>query len=159
MPGRQSQEDQVFLSGLLHDVGKVIFAVYFPEEYRTVLGEARWAQVPLHQKEGELLGLDHARMAGMIMDHWNFPESISLPCTYHHNPLACPNLHKPNAMAVQLATFICHKAEIGQSGNPMAAFTAGALQGLSLTSGDIKAMIKRLKDQRSTVEEFLQAIK
>jgi HD-like signal output (HDOD) protein len=158
MPGRQSQEDQVFLSALLHDVGKVFFAVYFPEEYRTVLGEARWAQASLHQQERELLGLDHGRMAGMIMDQWNFPESISLPCTYHHNPLACPNLYKTNAMVVQLASFICHKAEIGQSGNPMAGYAASTREGLSLTSAEIKAMMENLKKQRSAVEEFLQAI-
>lgn len=156
---RPTQEEQVFLSGLLHDVGKVILAVYFPEEYRTVLEEARKGQVPLYRKERELLGLDHARMAGMIMERWNFPESISLPCTYHHNPLACPNPHKTNAMAIQLASFICHRAEIGQSGNPKAGFAAGVPEGLSLSSGDIKTMIEQLKEQRSTVEEFLQAIK
>jgi HD-like signal output (HDOD) protein len=157
--GKPSHEEQAFLSGLLHDVGKVILAVYFPEEYRAVLEEAREAEVPLHQKERELLGLDHARMAGMIMERWNFPESISSPCAYHHNPLACPNPHKTNAMAVQLASFICHRAEIGQSGNPKAVYTAGVQEGLSLKSGDIKAMIEHLKEQRSAVEEFLKAIK
>ena len=56
-PIKPSPEEQVFLSALLHDVGKVVFAVYFPEEYRRVLEEARKAQVPLYQKERELLGL------------------------------------------------------------------------------------------------------
>jgi HD-like signal output (HDOD) protein len=158
-PGKPSQEEQVFLSTLLHDVGKVVFAVYFPEEYRRVLEEARKAQVPLYQKERELLGLDHARIAGLIMERWDFPESISMPCTYHHHPLVCPEPHKTNAMAVQLASFICHKADIGQSGSPMTAYSVGVPEGLSLGAGDIKAMIVHMKEQRSTVEEFLAAIK
>jgi HD-like signal output (HDOD) protein len=158
-PGNPSQKEQVFLSALLHDVGKVVFAVYFPEEYRRVLEEARKAQVPLYQKERELLGLDHARIAGLIMERWDFPENISLPCTNHHHPLVCPDPHKTNAMVVQLANFTCHKAEIGQSGNPMTAYSVGVPEGLSLAAGDIKAMIVHMKEQRSTVEEFLAAIK
>lgn len=153
------QEEQVFLSGLLHDVGKVILAVYFPEEYRAVLEEARTAQVPLYLKEREILGLDHARVVGMVMDRWHFPESISLPCTYHHSPLACPTPQKANAMAVQTAGFICHQAEIGRSGTPKAGITAGVLEGLLLKKPDIRAMIEQSKEQRSTVEDFLQAIK
>ncbi len=152
-------EEQVFLSALLHDVGKVIFAVYFPEEYRTVLREAAEDEVPLDRKEREILGLDHARIAGMIMDRWNFPESISLPCSYHHNPNVCPPPYRTNAMAVQLASFTCHLAEIGQSGNPRAAFSMNVREGLSLTTDDIKAVIKQMKAQRSAVEEFLAAIK
>lgn len=159
MPGDPSEKEQVFLSALLHDVGKVIFAVYFPEEYRTVLREAAKTQVPLYRKERELLGLDHARLVGLIMERWNFPSSIALPCTYHHNPSACPDSHKMNALAVQLASFICHKAEIGQSGNLMPAFSVNAKEGLSLTSGDIIAMIEQLKEQRSAVEAFLTAIR
>ncbi len=153
------REEQLFLSALLHDVGKVIFAVYFPEEYQKVLRETARAQVPLYQKERELLGLDHARIAGMIMDRWNFPESISLPCTYHHSPTACHEPHQTGAMVVQLASFICHIAQIGHSGNPKAAFSIAVRDGLALTTDDIKTEIDSLKAQRTAVEEFLAAIR
>jgi len=153
------REEQLFLSALLHDVGKVIFAVYFPEEYQKVLRETARAQVPLYQKERELLGLDHARIAGMIMDRWNSPESISLPCTYHHSPTACHDPHQTGAMVVQLASFICHIAQIGHSGNPKAAFSIAVRDGLALTTDDIKTEIESLKAQRTAVEEFLAAIR
>lgn len=156
---KEFREEQLFLSALLHDVGKVIFAVYFPEEYRMVLQEAARTQVPLYQKEQELLGLDHARIAEMIMDRWNFPESISLPCTYHHNPTTCHAPHQTGAMVVQLASFICHIAQIGHSGNPKAAFSRAVRDGLALTTDDIKTEIESLKAQRSAVEEFLAAIR
>lgn len=158
-PEKESNGEQVFLSALLHDVGKVIFAVYFPKEYHRVLEEAAKSRVPLDQKERELLGLDHARIAGLIMERWNFPDSISLPCSYHHSPSACPDPHKTYAMAVQIASFTCHIAEIGQSGNPRAAFSAGARDGLFLTTDDIIETIENLKTQRPAVEEFLAAIR
>ncbi len=152
-------EEQLFLSALLHDVGKVIFAVYFPEEYQKVLRETASAQVPLYQKERELLGLDHARIAGMLMDRWNFPEGISLPCTYHHSPTACHEPHQTGAMVLQLASFICHIAQIGHSGNPKPAFSIAVRDGLALTTDDIKMEIESLKAQRTAVEEFLTAIR
>ena len=41
----------------------------------------------------------------------------------------------------------------------MTAYSVGVPEGLSLGAGDIKAMIVHMKEQRSTVEEFLAAIK
>jgi HD-like signal output (HDOD) protein len=157
-PNQKPQGENVMLSSLLHDMGKVLFAIYFPAEYGVVLKEAQSQKVPLNQTEEELLGLDHSAMAGLIMERWNFPANISMPVLYHHNSQACSEPYQSDAIAVELGNFVCHMAEIGHSGNPVAKYSAAMRDILGLTLGDIKNMVAKLRQQRPDVEQFLTAI-
>ncbi len=157
-PLRKSQGDEIFLSGLLHDIGKVIFVIYFPEPYRLVLGEAIKQQRPLEQKESELLGVNHAQMAGLIMQRWNFPETLVMPSLYHHDPRSCPETYRLLAMVVELADSICHKAQIGQSGNPIMRTPTEGSKALGFKEDHVNLMVASLIQQRPKIEQFLTAI-
>jgi len=157
-PIKKPKGDEIFLSGLLHDIGKVLFVIYFPEPYRMVLSEAIKQKKSLHQKESELLGVNHAQMAGLIMQRWNFPETLMLPSLYHHQPSACPQPYHLLAMVVQLADFVCHKAEVGNSGNPLVTHPDQACSALGYTEPDVDQLVGRLQKQRPAIEQFLTAI-
>jgi HD-like signal output (HDOD) protein len=45
---RKVSEESTILVGLLHDIGKIIFCVYFPYEYEEVLTKAADKKTPLH---------------------------------------------------------------------------------------------------------------
>jgi HD-like signal output (HDOD) protein len=154
----QSEVEQIFLCSLLHDIGKILFVIYFPEEYTAVLEETKREHLPLFQKEKELLGLDHGEMEGLIMEKWNFPEALLIPARYHHHLEECPPRYQAQAMVVELADFICHKAAVGQSGNPASYPSDHTNKILGLTTADIKEMSDYLKEQRPIIEQFLTAI-
>jgi HD-like signal output (HDOD) protein len=157
-PSQESQGQHVILSSLLHDMGKVLFAVYFPDEYGVVLNEARNQKVPLYQTEKELLGLDHSAMASLVMERWNFPAKISMPVLYHHNSQACSQPYKNDAIAVELGSFFCSMAEIGYSGNPVASCSAALLDMLGISPVETKNLVTRLIQQRPDIERFLADI-
>jgi HD-like signal output (HDOD) protein len=121
-PLRKAKGDEIFLSGLLHDIGKVLFIIYFPDPYRLVLGEAIKRQRPLDQTETELLGSNHAQMV------------------------------------VEMADFICHQAQIGQSGNPAVRYPTQASAAFNFTEADVKLLVDRLVEQRPNIEAFLTTI-
>ncbi|MBE9547236.1 MAG: HDOD domain-containing protein [Proteobacteria bacterium] len=150
--------EQIFMAGLLHDIGKVIFTIYFPEEYRTVLEDAKESQTPLHHKEKETFGLDHAMLAGLLMESWKFPDDLLLPSSFHHNSAACPPNYQHHAMIIELANSLCQRAGIGYSGNPVIARTENISHKLGLTDQDVKTIVKELKEQRSEIEEFFELI-
>jgi HD-like signal output (HDOD) protein len=154
----RSKGEEIFLSGLLHDIGKVIFVIYFPQEYRAALEQAQAEQVPLAQTETALLGLDHAELAGLIMERWSFPATLQLPTRYHHQPMLCPEPYEPFAMVIQVADFMCHQADIGCSGSPTVQAPDDACAGLGLSADDLASMVELLKAQRPMVEQFLTAI-
>ena len=148
--------EQIFLNGLLHDMGKVIFAVYFPREYRTVLEEAQESGDLLYHKEKEILGTDHAALSGLLMESWHFHDSIRMPCLFHHDSAECPPAYQSQAMVIEFADFLCQKAEIGHSGNPVLPKSAEIRGKLGISLADADTIVDELKEQRSEIEEFLK---
>jgi HD-like signal output (HDOD) protein len=151
-----SVAEQIFLSGLLHDMGKVIFAAYFPKEYRTVLKDAKKSETLLYHKEKEILGIDHAMLSGLLMENWHFPDSLLLPSRFHHNSVECPLTYRHHAMIVELADFLCQKAQIGHSGNPVIPKSERISGNLGISLRDMEMIVSELNEQRSKIEDFLE---
>ncbi len=73
-----------FVAGLLHNIGKVLFAHYFPAEYKEVLGITEEKRIPLHKVEKKLLGLDHCQLGGLLAKEWQLPENLRGVIRHHH---------------------------------------------------------------------------
>lgn len=154
----KNDAEQAFLGGLLHDMGKVILAVYFPVEYKAVLKDAHESKTPLQIKENEKFGLDHAIIAGMLMEQWNFPDSITLPCRFHHNSSLCPPDYQIQAIEIETADYLCHRAEIGKSGNSVLGDIENIQVKLGLTSEKLDLLLNNLAEERKSAEEFFTSI-
>jgi HD-like signal output (HDOD) protein len=150
--------EQIYLSGLLHDMGKVLFSVYFPKEYETVLEKAMESKTPLNDIENDMLGIDHATLSGLLMERWHFPDSLMLPSRYHHNLSACPSDYKNYAMIINVADFLCRKANIGHSGNHFSPSLEKFSSNHGICTGEMEIIMKELNSQRSKIEEFFHLI-
>lgn len=153
--GRASDESTV-LVGLLHDIGKIIFSSYFPDEYEEVLKRATTDEEPLHKLERKILGLDHAEMGYRLMEHWKFPADIAEPLHYHHNPSECPDGHM--ALVVNMANLIAHKSGIGESCSNGTDNYHTVLSRLRLPHETVVTLAKELESERAEVEGFLEAL-
>ena len=75
------EREEYFISGLLHDLGKVPFG----DEYIEVLKRANEAQIPLIEAERELMAIDHQEVGMMIAEKWKLNEAISACVGNHHS--------------------------------------------------------------------------
>jgi len=82
---RHGQGETAFLTGLLHDIGKIALDTCFPEAYATVLEKVA-AGAFFVDAEREVLGLDHAEAGALLAAEWSFPESIIDVIRDHHEP-------------------------------------------------------------------------
>jgi len=80
-------EESAFLTGLLHDIGKIALDHCFPEEYAPVVAAVREGRVG-YEVETELLGLTHADVGAMVAVNWNFSELLVEVIRDHHAPKA-----------------------------------------------------------------------
>ena len=108
------QTEQLFVSGLLHDLGRVLLFVYFPEDSRNILSYSRDSDKLLFEVENEYLGCNHTHFGKHLTQNWNLPPTLEDNIFYHHNPSAAQ--HKISATIVHLADIIVNALGIGSSG-------------------------------------------
>ena len=151
-------EDSVMLAGLLHDVGKILFLIYFMADYAEVLVKHQAEGIPIHLAEAELLGIDHAQIAFLLMKQWNFPDSICMPVRHHHDIDQCPAEHRAVALLVGAADYACHVAGMGMSANTAPERNDVNLRAIGLTEQGLEKLIDASRSMTAEVEAFLEAV-
>ena len=104
----------MFVSGLLHDLGRLILYVYFPEESHNLLSRSRSRLTLLYEEENDYLGCDHAQVGKQLLKQWKLPLILENNVSYHHGP---SKAQQPiPATIVHLADIIVNSLGIGSSG-------------------------------------------
>jgi len=80
------EPEEVSVCGLLHDIGKVILILQFPEEYEKAQEHARTEGIPLHEAETILFEATHADVGSWLAHKWRFPINLVEALEYHHRP-------------------------------------------------------------------------
>jgi HD-like signal output (HDOD) protein len=75
-----------YLSGLLHDMGKLLLLQTEDEAYETALSKITNPDES-HLRERELLGYDHAVLGGHALKMWGMPDPIPRAVAWHHQPV------------------------------------------------------------------------
>ena len=76
----------LFTAGLLHDLGKLITALYRPEDWQAMEDLAKVKNLPAHKAEDEYWGLDHGVIGSLVLKSWDFPPDLYEPVNWHHSP-------------------------------------------------------------------------
>jgi len=147
---------KIFIPALLHDIGKIIFSIYFKKEYQRVRQAAMEKKAPLFRTEPDFFTMDHAIVAGLLMKRWQFPSSILLPCRFHHNPEACPADFRHHALIINLADYLCHKAHIGHSGNPVPVAVKNSHRKTGTNETVLRLIVDKLKKKEDQIKNFFQ---
>jgi len=109
--------EEYFVSGLLHDIGKIPFNAVIPEEYIKCITYARQNKIPLHLAESQFFGINHCELGHRIAELWKLNKDIDSTILYHHNIENLPEEYKKFVSIISLANIVTNKAEIGFSGN------------------------------------------
>ncbi|MCX5908585.1 MAG: response regulator [Deltaproteobacteria bacterium] len=113
--------DDSFMAGLLHDLGKPVLSMNFPERYAEVQNMAREKNIPSWEVEKDLFRASHAEVGAYLTGWWGLPDPIVEGIAYHHSPgrHAAQQLITP-FLAVHVAnTWEKQGAGPGGNGNPM----------------------------------------
>ena len=94
---RAGDPDEAFTAGVLHDVGRLILAMRFREEYWQCVGGASESGA-IERKEAAGLGVDHAEVGGWVLEAWGLPPGIVEAVRLHHGSAARAGL--PGLLAV-----------------------------------------------------------
>lgn len=77
--------ERLFVSGLMHDIGRLVIFRALPEESAYTLFLSCKLQKPLADIEYEVLGFDHADVGGALLEKWKFPSQLVKNVRFHHS--------------------------------------------------------------------------
>jgi HD-like signal output (HDOD) protein len=114
--GGNANPDEVFIAGLLHDLGLLVLATHYPREYRAIREAAAEEDKPLDEVEDAVMGIDHGMIGEILAAHWMLPRPACAAIRAHHRiDLAGPD-YRQNALIVHLAEAACGHAQLADIG-------------------------------------------
>ena len=150
------QTEQLFVSGLLHDLGRLILYNYFPDESRNVLARSRNGNKLLYKEEKDYLGCDHAQLGVQLMKQWKLPLILENNILYHHKPSEAPQ--SVPAAIVHLADIIANSLGIGSSGEKLIPpLDDNAWKNLELSPSSFETIIGQATHQFQALDQILHA--
>jgi putative nucleotidyltransferase with HDIG domain len=103
----QNMLDEVYVGGILHDMGKIVFSNVHPELLGKIKSFCTEKSLPCSTFEDLSAGLNHAEIGALIAEKWNFPDSLVNAIRFHHDPLSAPVKSKEMVETVYLANMFC----------------------------------------------------
>ena len=78
--------EHVFLSGLLHDIGKLLAMQVGEIRYEALDPVAVTTPDQVHMHERAFAGYDHAVLGAHVLERWKLPDEIAKVVALHHQP-------------------------------------------------------------------------
>lgn len=111
------QVDELFVHGLLHDVGKLLlnpFLTQRAQEYQKAILER---QLNPLDAETAILGTNHCVMGMEVADHWKLPDEVKQTIQFHEC-IGTTDMELPLEVKVtHTANYLCHLHKLGLTPN------------------------------------------
>ena len=148
------QTEQLFVSGLLHDLGRLILYIHFPVESHNIITLSRKESKLLYLEEIDYLGCDHSQVGRQLMKQWKLPVILESNVFYHHKP---SHAQQPvPATIVHLADLIANSLGIGSSGERFVPpLDYKAWENLELSPSSFEKVIGQATHQFKALETIL----
>lgn len=152
---RLSSFEDMFLAGLLHDVGIILEDQHLNEVFSAMVGSLA-KETTLCEVERRHFGFDHTTLGDGVTRNWSFPETVIAAVRFHHGSA---NYHGPHVQVVhcvEIANFVCSVKGITSVGINLVQFPREAIQGLTLTKEDVVVLATDLDREVNANESLFQ---
>jgi HD-like signal output (HDOD) protein len=110
---RHTRVEEVFLAGLMHDIGKSVMGIKFPERYGVLVRAVYNGEGDQLDMELETFGFDHAMVGEALLRSWNLATSLEQAVRWHHEPTQCPPENQALTALVALGNRMALDRKVG----------------------------------------------
>jgi len=136
-----------YLAGLLHNIGYMIMAHCFPDEFLSLSIELEInSTTSMVEIEQQVYGVTHAEVAAELMRRWNLPDKV-IQVMRHHHDKEYTGEHDKDVMLVKLANTLLAKMDIGDEADTE--IDSHVLEALGLDEETIQAVVETIFEQHS----------
>jgi putative nucleotidyltransferase with HDIG domain len=121
-----------YTAGLMHDLGKVILAANFDDQYHHAHAIARKQQIPLSDVEKDIFGATHGEIGAYMLALWGMSPEVVKVVALHHHPLRAGHKTFTALTAVHVANALEYEGNLDAEGLPAPVVDVDYLQQLGL---------------------------
>ncbi len=142
---RMPNFEDIFLAGLLHDIGIILEDEHDHKSFLRVIS-ALDDKRSLAEVEREHLNYDHTMLGHRIAEDWGFPEAVQAAVRFHHNSEAYRGTEVDSVRCVEVANLICTLKGLSSVGRKLVRFSPNTLSHLNLTKEDVAILAADLDE-------------
>lgn len=153
---RAADPEEVFLGGLLQDIGVIAIFQALDEEYLRVLAGTAGDHRTLVKQEIRMLEIQHPDIGAMLAQRWKLPESLVAQIKYHERPTAAPIQHTKLIRCVGLGNIAADLLSEVRPVENLARFRAMCEQWFDLPAESAETLLRDITEGAREVAQLLK---
>ncbi len=152
---RYDKVEELFVAGLLHDIGKIVEMIFLPQAFKEINRLVKDKQILMITAEEKVLGYRHPEVGKLLAERWNLPPKLISVILHHHQPSAAGRFAFEAAI-VHLGDILCRSLNIGSGGdNKMPALDKMAWDSLRIKPEAIEALLAAVTKEFDDISLFI----
>ena len=146
--------DSFFVTGLLHDIGRMMFYHRLPAQSFYMLTESRRRNVSLHELEKECLGFTHEVFGAALLREWGCPDELARRISVHHSQITATT--SVENLIVPAANFLAQSLGYGSSGDQIVSYIpTTSWQRMNITPSLLPEIAAQMEEQVRALRSLL----
>jgi len=153
---RKDIADEVFTGGLIHNVGKIVTAMFVQSTLKEILAEVETKQITFSEAEKVVMGYKHQEIAEQILKKWQFPPVLQAMVRYYDEVENSPKEFLVQTSIIHIATSLSLMAGIGIGSDGLYySISPIAVSTLKLTESEMENLFGTIPETMQEIKDLL----